>query len=191
MELPDRRALVAGLALHCGVHAHQREAVLVLANGLHGDLPAANRMASLAVGSHLSVVKVRVTIRAVLPHIGKDWFDVALRAGYFLVQAAERIARRVVIEFGDCPDRAPARVGVAIFARNGQSAVRTPGTLPLCGSRRSEKRNQNGWQNPIPEQKYFQFTAPGPLGIARPGCRVSKDIDSSYGSISRKRQELT
>jgi hypothetical protein len=144
-----------------------------------------------AVGSELTAVQVRVTIRAVLPHIGEDGLDMALCARNFLVQPAERIARRVVIEFGDCPDRAPARVGVAIFARNGQWAVRTPGTLPLCGSRRSEKRNQNGWQNPIPEQKYFQFTAPGPLGIARPGCRVSKDIDSSYGSISRKRQELT
>jgi hypothetical protein len=113
----------------------------VLANRLHGDLPAANRMTSLAVGSHFPVVKVRVTIRAVLPDIGKDWFDVALRAGDFLVQAAEGIARRVVIEFGDCPDRTPTRVGVAILTRNGQRAVGTPGALSLRGSRRSEKSN--------------------------------------------------
>lgn len=126
-------------------------------------------MALGAVGSELSAVNVRVAIGAVLPHIGEDGLDVALRAGDFLVQPAERIARGVVIEFGDRADRAPARVGVAILTGNGQRAVRTPGALPLCGSRRCKKSNQNGRQNPIPEREHFQFTAP--LGIVRPGCR--------------------
>ncbi len=93
LELPHRRSLVARLALHRGVRTDQREAVLVLADGLRRDLPAADRMASRAVGSHLSAVKVRVTIRAVLPHIGEDGLDVALRAGDIYVKAAEGIAR--------------------------------------------------------------------------------------------------
>jgi hypothetical protein len=72
-----------------------------------------------AIGSELSAVKVRVTVGAVLPHIGEDGFEMALRAGDFFVQPAERIARGVVIEFGDRSDRAPARVGVAVLTRNG------------------------------------------------------------------------
>lgn len=110
----------------------------MLADGLRRDLPTANRVTTLAVGSHLSAVKVRVTIRAVLPHIGEDWFYVTLRAGDFLVQPTERIARGIVIEFGDRPDRAPACVRVAILTRNGQRAVRTPSSLLLRGCRRSK-----------------------------------------------------
>ena len=127
-----------------------------------------------AVGSELTAVKVCVTVRAVLPHIGEDGFEMALRAGDFFVQPAKRIARRVVIEFGDRSDRAPARIRVAILTGDGQRSVRTPGALPLCGSRRCKKSDQNGRQNPISERDHFQFTAPKLLGIVRPGCRVSQ-----------------
>ncbi len=136
-------------------------------------------MALGAVGSELSAVNVRVTIGAVLPYVSEDWFYMALRAGDFLVQPAERIARRVVIEFGDRADRTPARIGVTILTRNGQGAMRTSGTLPLCGSRRRKKSNQNGGQNQIPERDHCQFTAPKLLGIFRPWRRVTKGIDST------------
>lgn len=102
------------------------------------DLPAADRMASRAVGTHLSAVKVGVTIRAVFAHIGEDGLDVALRAGDIYVEAAEGVARGVVTKFGDRPDRAPVCVRVAILTRNGQRAVRTPSSLLLRGCRRSK-----------------------------------------------------
>jgi len=173
LKLPYCRALMARLALHRSVRTHQREAVLVLADGLRRDLPAADRMASRAVGAHLSVVKVRVTIGAVLPYIGEDGLDVALCAGDCYVQAAEGIARRVVTKFGDRPDRAPACVRVAILTRNGKRAVRTPCGLLLRNCRRSKNHTQNEQQNPGPPHRQSQFAAPNFLEFLQPGRRVA------------------
>jgi len=178
-EIAGGGVLMALIAFHDCMRAEQRKSIEVLLNRLSGHLPAENCMALSAVASELTTVHVRVAIRAVLAHIGEDRLDVALRAGDFLVQPAERIARGVVIEFGNRPDRAPTRVGVAILTRNGQRTVRTPSALPLCSSRRSEHGSQNGRQNQIPGHEHFQFTAPRLLGLARPGRRVSQDNDSS------------
>jgi hypothetical protein len=157
----------------------------VLADGLRRDLPTTNRMAPLAIGSHLSAVKVRVTIRAVLPHIGKDWFDVALRAGDILVQPAERIARRVVIEFGDCPDRTPACVGVTILTGNGKRTVRTPCSLLLRGCRRSKNHTQDEQQGPMPPHRHIQLAAPNFPGFVQPGRGAGKATGSRQNNCAR------
>lgn len=84
-----------------------------------------------AVRPELGAVNVRVAIRAVLAHIGENGFGVATGAGNFFVHAAKRVARRVMVEFGDGSNRSPAGVRVAIFAGNVEGTVRTPAGLPL------------------------------------------------------------
>jgi len=168
LELPHCCARVAGLALDRRVRTEQRETVLVLADGLCRDLPAAHRMAAFAVRAHLAAVQVGVTVGAVVAHIGEHGLDVALRAGDFLVQAAERVAGGVVIEFRDSADGAPARVRVAIFTRDGEGAMRTPSGGLLRGNPRSHKGSQYGCQNPIPPQINFQSTAPELLVLPGP-----------------------
>ena len=110
--------LVALLAFHDGVRAEQREAVEVIVDGLHGHVPAIDRVALGAVGSVLAAVNVGVTISAVFADVGENRFYVAAYAGNFFVHAAQRIPGPVVIEFRVRLDRAPRGHSVAIFARD-------------------------------------------------------------------------
>jgi len=110
--------LVAFVALHRGMRAEQRKAVLVIAHRLHGNVPTLHRMALRAIRTHLAPVNIRVAVRAVLAHIREHRLYVALRALHFLVHAAKRITRFVVVKLGDRPDRAPPRGSMAILAGN-------------------------------------------------------------------------
>ena len=127
--------LMALVALQDGVRAEQRKPVEVILNRLHRRLPAQNRVALDAVLAELRAVNVGVAIGAVLAHVGKHRPRVASRAGYFFVHAAQRVARRVVIEFGNGANGNPACAGVAILARNSEGTVRTSARLSLsdCG----------------------------------------------------------
>ena len=84
-EIPGGGVLMALIAFHDRMRAEQRKSVEVLLNRLDGHLPTKNGVALGAVASELTAVHVRVTIRAVLPHIGEDRLDMALRARDFLV----------------------------------------------------------------------------------------------------------
>ena len=92
-------------------------------------------MALGAVRAELSAVNVGVTIGAVLANVGENRLGVASRAGYFFVHAAKRVARGVVVEFGNGANGGPAGVRVAIFAGNVEGTVRTSARLPLGGCR--------------------------------------------------------
>ena len=115
---------MAGVAIHRGVRSGQRKAVVVLLDLLNRNLPSANRVALLAIGSQLPPVNIRVAVLASLPNVGEHRLYVALGAGHRLVHAAQRISRLIVIEFGNGADRLPSARGVAVLARNVQIAVR-------------------------------------------------------------------
>jgi hypothetical protein len=83
-----------------------------------------------------------VTVRAVFADVGEHGLQVALGAVNFFVHAAKGISRGVVIEFGNGADRGPTCVCVAILARNGERAMRTPARLPLRRSLRGEDRHR-------------------------------------------------
>jgi hypothetical protein len=119
LVLADCRALVAILALHRGMRAQERKAILVIFYLLDGIVPALNGVALRAVGAHLPLVNVNVTILAVLPYVGEHGLDVALRALHFFVHAAQGVLGLVVVKLWNGSDGAPACCGVAVFARNG------------------------------------------------------------------------
>lgn len=131
LELADGGAFVAGLALDGGMSADQGEAVLVFLDGGKIDLPTFDGVALLAIGAKLSSVDVGVAIGAILPHVGEDPLQVALRASNLLVHATEGVTSLVVVKLGDSADGAPAGVGVAILTRDSQGPVRTAGVPPL------------------------------------------------------------
>jgi hypothetical protein len=81
----------------------------MIAHLLHRDIPALDGVALRAIRTHLAAMDVGVAIGAVLADVGEHRFYVALRALNLFMQAAERVFRFVVIEFGDRADRAPAR----------------------------------------------------------------------------------
>jgi len=126
---------MALVALQDGVRAEQRKSVEVLLNRLHRRFPAENRVALGAVLAELCAVNIRVAIGAVLAHVGEHRPRVASRAGYFFVHPAQRVARRVMVEFGNGANGNPAGARVAILARNGEGTVRTSARLSLsdCG----------------------------------------------------------
>jgi hypothetical protein len=107
-EISDGSALVALVTLHHSVRAKQRESVEVLLDRLIGDIPTGDGVALGAIGPHLTAMNVGVAVRAILPDIRKDRFDVALRAGNFFVHATKRISRGVVAEFRNGAYRNPA-----------------------------------------------------------------------------------
>ena len=124
-------ALLAG---HGRVRAKQREAILVILYLLHGNVPALDRVALLAIRTHLPAVNIRVAVGAILSHVGEDRFYVALNARYFFVHAAQWIVRLVVIKLRHRADRTPARRRVTVFAWNRQRPVRAPrGFLVFLG----------------------------------------------------------
>src|SRR5467141_5200183 len=134
LELTNRRALVAVLALHGGVSAEKRKAILVILNFLNGIVPTENRVALRAVRAHFPLVNIGVAILTILAHVCEYWFYVALRALNFFVHASQRIPRSVVIKFRDGANGAPASRGVAVLAGNGKCSVRATSGLPLrCG----------------------------------------------------------
>ena len=80
-------------------------------------------------------MNVRVAIGAFVADVREHHFDVAGRAGHTHVHAAQRIFCLIVIEFRNSANRLPALGGVAVGARDIETAVRTLGrgdslTLP-------------------------------------------------------------
>jgi len=126
VEDSRRGSLVALLAGHGRVRAKQREAILVILHLLYGNVPALDRVAQLAIRTHLPAVNIRVAVGAILSHVREDWLYVALNTRYFFVHAAQWIVRLVVIKLRHRADRTPARRRVTVFARNRQRPVRTP-----------------------------------------------------------------
>ena len=131
---------MAILALHRGVSAEKREAILVILNLLNGIVPTKNGVTLRAIRTHLALVNIGVAILTILPHIREYRFYVALRTLHFLVHAAQRIVRSVVIEFGDRANGAPARSSVAVLARNRERSVRTTSAALLTIRKRSACR---------------------------------------------------
>jgi len=130
-ELPDRGVLVALIALQYSVLTQQREAIEVILNRLHRNIPTQRRVALGAIGAKLALVNVGVAIGAVLAYVCENGFPVALGAIHFFVHAAQGIARGVMIKFGNGANRRPAGGGVTILTRNGKGTVRTACRLPL------------------------------------------------------------
>ena len=139
---------MAILALHRGVSAEKREAILVILNLLNGIVPTKNGVTLRAIRAHLALVNVGVAILTILPHIREYRFYVALRALHLLVHAAQRIVRFVVIEFGDRANGAPARSGVAVLARNRERSVRTTSAALLTVRKRSARGRRGEKQQP-------------------------------------------
>ena len=118
---------MAGITLQRGVRSNQRETVLVILDGLDGDVPTLYRVALLAISAHLPFVNIGVTISASRAHIREDRLGVTLATPHILVHAAQRILGFVVIEFGHSTDRLPPNRSMAVLTRNVQISVRTSG----------------------------------------------------------------
>lgn len=157
--MADGGALVAFLAGHRGVSAEQREAVLVVLDLLHGDLPAEYGVTLRAIRTKFAPVNIRMAVRAILSDIGENWLCMTLGAFHLFVHAAQRVTRFVVIEFGNGSNGPPTRGGVAVFARNRQGTMRAPGGLPLREGRRNnarehEEQHERARELMAPERNY-------------------------------------
>lgn len=137
LKLSGGRPLVTCGAIEGRVGAQQRKAVLVLVDLLRRNLPALYAVALLAVRSELPFVDVSMTIRALVAHIAKYRFHVALGARDLLMHAAQWVAGLAMVELRRVPDGLPAAEGVAVLARDIQRTVRAAGVgigLRLCRS---------------------------------------------------------
>ena len=81
------------------MRAKQRESILVLVNGLDGDIPSIHGVALFTACSHLAAVNIGVAVGTMMSDIGEHQANVALSALDILVQTAQWIAGFVVIEF--------------------------------------------------------------------------------------------
>ncbi len=124
LKLPGGSALVARLAIYRRMRADKREAILMVTDRRHGNLPALHRVTRFAIRSELAAVKVCMAVRAFLSDVRKDQFHVALAALHFLVHTAQRVARLVVVKLRNTADRLPTQRGVAVLAGNIESPVR-------------------------------------------------------------------
>lgn len=97
-ELSRRGLLVALIAFHQRVCAHQRETVLMIANRVQRNIPSSDRMATFAVGSKLPPMDIGVTIGAASTDVFEDQAGMALRAAHLLMHAPQWISGLIVIE---------------------------------------------------------------------------------------------
>jgi hypothetical protein len=81
------RSMVAIVAHHGGVGAYERKPVAVLLNRRNGDLPTADRVAALALGSELPPVQIGMTFRATRRRGREYQVRVTALASYPLVHA--------------------------------------------------------------------------------------------------------
>jgi len=145
LELADRGALVAGIAIHGGVRADQGEAVQVLVDLLHRDVPALHVVALFAIGAHLALVKIRVAIGALLADVAEHHLGVALGAAHTFVHSPQRIFRGVVIKLRNGADRLPSAQRVAVLTRHTEAAMGTPrvrGRLRLSACQLPARENR-------------------------------------------------
>jgi len=143
LKLPDSCSGVALFAGYRRVRAKKREAVLMIFNLLRCDFPTEDSVATGAIRSHFALMDVGMAVLAILAHIGKDRLHVALRALHFFMQAAQGVFRLAVVKLKDFADRPPSSGGVAIFARNVESTVRTSSVPFLglaCGSKGGKRK---------------------------------------------------
>ena len=103
----------------------QREPILVVLDLLNVDLPAPHRVATLAVSPKLAAMNVCMTLGTLCTYLLEHHVRMALCAGNLGVHAPQRVARLVVIEFGEGADRLPTRVRVTVLTRHGEGPVGT------------------------------------------------------------------
>ncbi len=130
-------AIITG---RCRVRADEGKPVVVIANGGDLDVPAAHRVALLAVRPELAPVQIRVAIRAAGRRLRKHQVHMASCARHVLMQPEQReFCLGVVIKLGLFPDRLPRGRRMAVFASDGQRAVRIcnpSADAVLCEDRR-------------------------------------------------------
>jgi len=126
LELPHRGSLVAVVALQRRMCPDQRETILMRLDLAHPDAPAFHRVTLLARRPKLTPVNVGVAVSTLHPHIREHQVGVALPASDFLVHAAQRIFRLVMIELGDVADGLPPGKRMAVLTGDRKIAVRTP-----------------------------------------------------------------
>ena len=174
LELSDRGAGVALVAVKRGVRANQWEAVQVLIDLLHRDVPSSDVVALLAIRAHLALVNVGVAVGALLADIGKDRLGVALNAAHAFVHAAQRVLGGVVIEFRNGADRFPSAERVTVLARNAEASVRTTrsrGRLRLSDRQRRGRENRK--RNHRMKKNFRSQDSPN-LNCLRNGLRTKR-----------------
>ncbi len=160
LELTDRGALVALLALDDSVRAEKREPILMVLDLSDRNLPTEDGVALRAIGTKFSAVNIRVAISAILAHIGENGIDVALNAFHFFVHAPQGIVGAVMIELQHGTNGAPGSGCVAIFARNCERTVRTFAVGLLSERILDERKQPNNEQQPGADLDTLQRVSP-------------------------------
>ena len=150
LELAGGCAFVARVTVQRGVSSDQRKPVLVVLNGLDGNVPAFHVVALFTLCAHLPPMDVGVAVGALCPNVRENQLGVAGRTSNFFVEAPEREAGLVVIKFRNRAHRFPPDRRVAVLARHVEVAVGTAGlsvSLIMRGLGRACWRQQRQEEN--------------------------------------------
>ena len=96
----------------------------MIADCIQRNIPTLDRVTTLAIGAKLAAVNVSVTISTTGTGVFEDEACVALGATHLLMHSTQGIIRLVVVELRLGTDRRPTCVGMAVFARHSQGAMR-------------------------------------------------------------------
>lgn len=132
VKLANGPGPVARIAVHGGVRADQRKTILMLIDGMDGDLPATDPMTQVALCSIFPPVQVGMAILAVVSYLGEYQIDMTFPASYPHMHAPQGITRLAVIKLRFAADRFPLRGCMTSFTSDLHRTMRTPGG----GSRR-------------------------------------------------------
>lgn len=137
LELAHGRTLMAAVALQQRVRPHQRKAVEMLLDVLHGNPPAPYVVAVLATGSELPAMDIGVAVGAFHARVREHQIAVALPATHSFVHAAQGELGLVVVKLRNVADGLPRREGVAVLAGEIQVAMRAARGRIVLALRRS------------------------------------------------------
>ena len=146
--LTNSGAPMTVLALNRRMRTKQWKTILVVLDLGDGNLPAQHRMALCAICTEFPSVKVGAAVGTIPAHIGEDGFHVACGALHFVVHSAQWVVGLIVVEFRHGANRPPGCRCVAIFAGDGERAVRTLRVTLLRKKFRNEQNQPEREQQP-------------------------------------------
>jgi hypothetical protein len=115
---PNGSDLVAGVAVHHGVRANQRKAILVFIDVVDGNLPPSIPVARIALRGVSAAMDVGVAVLALVVRPGENQVSVAIGATDLRVHTAQSKSCFAVVKLRDGTDGFPSLRGVAVLAGN-------------------------------------------------------------------------
>jgi len=124
VKLSYRAYAVAGVTVSYRMCADQRKSVLMLIDGVDGNLPPVDPVTNVALRAVFPAMNVGVAVLALTANIGENRIHVTFLTRHLHVHTAQGVTGLAVVKLRIAANRSPRCCRVAPLASNVQRAMR-------------------------------------------------------------------